>query len=212
MRVYKGLFNSIIESNNLFLAWDEFRCGKEKKLDVLDFMKNLEQHIFKLHRDLRDMTYKHGPYSDFFIHDPKRRHIYKSTVRDRVLHHAVFKVLNPIFEPGFISTSCSCRVGKGNHEGVAIASKMLRKESRNNTRECYVLKCDIKKFFDTIDHEILLTILERKIKDPEVMQLLEEIIGSYETGSGITRERERELSLFSQKRNSYWKSDLSTLR
>jgi retron-type reverse transcriptase len=143
------------------------------------FERNLEQHIFQLHRDLKSKHYQHGSYKDFFISDPKRRHIHKATVRDRVLHHAIFQVLNPVFDPTLISSSFSCRIGKGTHKGVAALRSMLRKESRNNTRSCYVLKCDVRKFFDSIDHDILMTILRKKIKDLDTLWLLETVIESY---------------------------------
>ena len=167
---------------HLFAAWDVFKQDKRNKADVMEFEKNLEQNIFQLHRDLRNKTYKHGPYSGFYITDPKRRHIHKATVRDRVLHHAIFKVLNPIFEPGFIADSFSCRIGKGTHKGVERLAEMLRAVSRNSTRPCYVLKCDVRRFFDSIDHEILLAILGRRIKDPEVVRLLKEIVRSFVGG------------------------------
>jgi len=179
MRIYNKLFNKIIEPENLFSAWDEFKKGKGKKLDVLRFEKNLEQNIFQLHRDLQDKTYRHGGYTSFYISDPKLRHIHKATVRDRILHHAVFKVLNPIFEPTYIHNSFSCRIGKGNHKGVEILASMLRQVSKNNTRTCFVLKCDIRKFFNTIDHDLLIRLLQGKIKDKNTMNLLEEVIDSF---------------------------------
>src|SRR5258708_1123290 len=149
MRIYKELFNKIVDPENLFLAWDKFKQGKRMKSDIREFEKNLEQNIFQLCRDLKDKTYNHEPYDSFFFTDPKQRHINKATVRDRVLHHAVFQILNPIFEPIFIPFSFSCRVGKGTHKGVDAVRGMLRKESRNNTRQCYALKCDVRKFFDS---------------------------------------------------------------
>ncbi|OGJ00283.1 hypothetical protein A3I90_01025 [Candidatus Nomurabacteria bacterium RIFCSPLOWO2_02_FULL_41_9] len=179
MRIYNKLFERIIEPENLFLAWDEFKKSKGKKLDVLRFEKNLEQNIFQIYRDLRDKTYKHGGYTSFYIHDPKLRHIHKATVRDRVLHHAVFNVLNPIFEPTFIPNSFSCRIGKGTHKGMKKVAEMIRTVSQNNTRQCYALKCDIRKFFDSVDHDMLISILDRKIKDEKVMNLLREIIESF---------------------------------
>jgi retron-type reverse transcriptase len=179
MRVYNKLFNKITEPENLFSAWDEFKKGKSKKLDVLRFEKNLEQNIFQLHRDLCDKTYKHGGYTSFYISDPKLRHIHKATVRDRILHHAVFKVLNPVFEPAYIHNSFSCRIGKGNHKGVEAMAHMLRQASKNNTKTCFVLKCDIRKFFNSIDHDILIGLLQKKIKDKKTMNLLEEIIDSF---------------------------------
>ncbi|MBI4136123.1 MAG: hypothetical protein HY481_01020 [Candidatus Vogelbacteria bacterium] len=171
------------------MAWDIFRRGKRDKIDVQFFERNLEQNIFKLARELRDRTYRHGPYRDFWICDPKLRRIHKATVRDRVLHHAVFRILNLVFDPTFIPTSFSCRFGQGTHRGVKTVEKMLRGESRNYTRACYVLKCDIRRFFDSVDHAILLEIFGRKIKDPDVMWLLEVIVGGY---PAFTRERERE--------------------
>jgi retron-type reverse transcriptase len=179
MKVYRNLFNKIIDPETLFLAWKEFRDGKSKKPDVLLFEQELEQNIFKLARELKNKTYKHDKYSDFYISDPKRRHIHKATVRDRVLHHAVVMNLNNIFEPTFIANSFSCRVGKGSHKGVNTLRSMIRKESKNDTKQCYILKCDVQKFFDSIDHGILLSFLRRKIKDPDTMWLIENVVESY---------------------------------
>ncbi|MEY3783686.1 MAG: hypothetical protein RLZZ230_8 [Candidatus Parcubacteria bacterium] len=140
---------------------------------------DIEKHIFELYRDLKNGTYQHGPYKGFWIHDPKVRRIHKATVRDRVLHHAIFRALNPIFEPTFIPNSFSCRIGKGTHKGVEKLREMIRTESGNNTRPCFVLKCDVRKFFDSIDHTALLEILARKIKDKKVMCLMHEVVGSF---------------------------------
>jgi RNA-directed DNA polymerase len=182
MKTYKRIFETMTSVAHLFDAWDQFKQDKRSKYDVMEFEKDLEQYIFQLHRDLKNKTYKHGPYTAFYISDPKLRHIHKATVCDRVLHHAIFQKLNPMFEPGFIADSFSCRIGKGTHKGVERLASMLRTVSRNGTRECYALKCDVRKFFDSIDHEILLEILAARIKDPEVMQLLKEIVGSFSTG------------------------------
>ena len=126
------------------------------------------------------------------IHDPKLRRIHKATIRDRVLHHAVFKVLNPIFESTFTPTSFSCRIGKGTHKGVEHLARTLRAVSKNGTRPCYALKCDIRKFFDSIDHDILRGLLEKRIVDPDTRWLLREIIESYLAVGLRERERERE--------------------
>ena len=179
----ENLFEQISRPVHLFKAWDEFKKGKGNKPDVLQFEQNLERNIFQLHRDLRDKTYVHEEYKGFFISDPKRRHIHKASVRDRVLHHAIFKALNPIFEPTFIATSFSCRIGKGTHKGVAAVEHMIRQESKNYTHTCYALKCDVKKFFDSIDHEILLSMLARKIRSTNTMWLLQKVIGGYRSKS-----------------------------
>ncbi len=189
MKVYNNIYNSIISPDNLFEAWETFKSDKQKKPDVAGFEWKLEENLFDLHHDLRTHAYKHGAYTAFWIRDPKLRNIYKATVRDRILHHAVFRVLNPIFEPTFIATSFSCRIGKGTHRGMLYVRDTIRKISANYTRPCFVLKCDIRKFFDSVDQNILTDILKKRIKDEETISLLDELVGSY---SSPCRERERE--------------------
>lgn len=179
MKIYKDLYWLIISPSTLFRAWNVFKEDKKNKFDVMDFELELEKNIFQLYRDLKNEVYKHGPYKGFWIHDPKVRRIHKATVRDRVLHHAIFSVLNPIFEPTFIPNSFSCRIGKGTYRGMKKVAEMLRTVSQNNTRQCYALKCDIRKFFDSVDHDILIKILSKRIKDEKVMVLMKEIIESY---------------------------------
>lgn len=181
MKIYTNIFDKIISLENLFLAWDKFKKDKKNKKDVMRFEWKLEENIFQLHKDLKSKKYKHGPYSAFYLHDPKRRHVHKAIVRDRILHHAIFSVVNPIFEPTFIAHSFSCRIGKGTHKGVDSFASMLSSGSHNNFRNCFVLKCDIKKFFDAIDHNILLGIIQKRIKDKDALWLLEEVIGSFES-------------------------------
>ena len=190
MKIYNNLFETIISPENLFSAWDVFKSDKRSKPDVQCFEWNLEQNIFQLHRDLKNKTYKHGFYSGFYIRDPKQRHIHKAAVRDRVLHHAIFSVINPIFEETFISTSFSCRVDFGTHKGVDTLERMARAVTKNETSPCFVLKCDVRKFFDTVDHKILTSILEKRIRDEDAMRLLKSIIESYKEAP--VRERERE--------------------
>ncbi len=191
MQVYSDVFEQIISIDNLFAAWEEFVFDKRGKIDVQEFSFHLEENIFRLHRDLAHRKYKHGAYSGFYICDPKVRHIHKATVRDRVLHHAIFRILNPIFEPTFIAHSFSCRIGKGTHNGVEALERMLRKESKNYRHQAYALKCDVRKFFDSIDQDILMQIMQKRIKDEKTLWLLKEIVTSY-NASPRERERERE--------------------
>lgn len=177
------LFSKIISRENLFLAWHEFKREKLKKPDVLAFAFDLEKNIFALHQDLASGTYCHDGYLDFFVHDPKRRHIHKASVRDRLLHHAVFRILEPVFDPSFIFDSYSSRKTKGVHKAIARFEKLAWELSRNNTKTVWILKCDIRKFFDSVDHWILLTLLAKKIKDQKILELLKLIIGSYEVGT-----------------------------
>lgn len=179
MQVHRHLFERITSKENLFIAWEEFRKGKQGRKDVQEFERKLEQNLFRLHRELIAGSYQHQPYSAFTICDPKQRRIHKATVQDRILHHAVFSVLNPIFEPMFISYSFSCRKGKGTHRAVDALDRMLRSVSRNGTRPCFVLKCDIHQFFASVDHHILLGILSKRVKDEKTIALLGEIIESF---------------------------------
>lgn len=179
MKVYNNLFPIIISPKTIFRAWEVFKSDKKNKFDVQEFGVSIERNIFKLCKDLRSKKYKHGPYKRFWIQDPKLRHIHKATVRDRVLHHAIFDIINPIFEPTFIDTSFSCRVGKGTHKGVVWVRDIIYQLSKNNTKTVWVLKCDIKKFFDSVDHKILINTLSENIKDEDMMNLLKEVIDSY---------------------------------
>jgi retron-type reverse transcriptase len=189
MKVYKDLYWSIISPKTLFRAWKVFQSDKRNKLDVAVFELDLERNIFGLYRDLKSEKYKHGPYKGFWIHDPKLRRIHKAIVRDRVLHHAIFSVLNAIFEPTFISDSYSCRIDKGTHKGMERVRDMLRSVSKNNTQPCYALKCDVRRFFDSMDHNILLAILYKRIKDEQVQRLLKEIVCSFSANNLTLFER-----------------------
>ncbi len=172
-------FQSMISAESLFSAWVEFRKGKNKRKDVQEFGRNVEKNIFRLHRELAAKTYKHSLYSSFFIQDPKVRHIRKACVRDRLVHQAVYTVLTPIFEPRFINDLYSSRLGKGTHAGVDALRKMTLKVSRNFSRPCWALKCDVRKFYDSVDHELLIRLLGMVIKDESALWLLREIIGSF---------------------------------
>jgi retron-type reverse transcriptase len=179
MKIYNNIFEKMISLENLFQAWANFKSDKQQKKDVRKFEWKLEQNIFRLHWELRGRTYTHGAYTSFHIQDPKQRHIHKAKVRDRILHHAIFSMLNPLYEETFIPNSFSCRIGKGTHKGVLALEKMIEKESKNHSMPCFVLKCDIRKFFDTVDHEILLGIMFKRVKDENVRWLLKEVVESF---------------------------------
>lgn len=161
------------------MAWREFRRGKRNKLDVQKFEFNLEDNLFQLHRELRVKTYQHFHYTAFNICDPKPRRIHKACVRDRILHHAVFRVFYPIFDKSFIFDSYSCRLGKGTHRAVARLEKFCRRLSKNNRQNMFALKCDVRKFFDSVDQDILLALIRKKIQDENAMWLIGEIIRSF---------------------------------
>jgi len=173
---------------NLLSAWDEFKKGKRGKRDVQEFEFRLEDNLFALHQELKSKRYKHGEYIGFYINDPKKRHIHKATVRDRILHHAIHRKLYPIFNPTFVYTSYSSRKEKGTHRAVIKLAKMLRAVNQTYGR-CFVLKCDIKKFFPTIDHKVLMKITAKTIKDKDALWLIKKIVKSFE--SEFTTKRDK---------------------
>ena len=177
---HDDIFNEIISLENLFSAWREFSKGKLKKPDVLEFKLNLEDNLFGLHYELKDKSWRHSHYTAFNVYDPKLRRIHKACVRDRVLHHAIFRVLYPIFDKSFIFDSYSCRLGKGTHRAVNRLNSFTRQLSHNNSRNIFALKCDVRKFFDSINQSILLKLISEKIKDDNALWLIETIIKSFQ--------------------------------
>jgi retron-type reverse transcriptase len=138
-------------------------------------------NIFQLHQELKDKTYKHSAYHAFNISDPKPRNIHKATVRDRLLHHLLHDELYPHFDKKFIYDSYSCRINKGTHKAMNRFRDFARIVSKNNTKACWILKCDIKKFFANIDHATLKSILSEHIEDKDFLQLLDRVIDSFST-------------------------------
>ena len=164
---------------NLLGAWREFARGKRYKLDVLEFELELMDNLLLLHHDLRNKTYRHGSYQHFRLHDPKPRDIHKATVRDRLVHHAIYRQLYWFYHQIFIPDSFSCRLGKGTLNAINRFRAFAYQVSHNHTRTIWVLKCDIRKFFASIDQRILLDLLKQRIPDPDIIWLLEQIIGSF---------------------------------
>lgn len=180
-----GIFHRIISLPNILCAWKEFRRGKVKNPEVAKFELYLEDNLFNLHLDLVSGKYIHDPYSDFYICDPKRRHIHKATVRDRVLHQAIFRVLYPIFDKHFIFDSHSSRNYRGTHLGVIRLAKAGCKITKNWKHPAYALKCDIRKYFDSIDHEILKDLISRKISEKETLDFISKILKTFEKDPGV---------------------------
>ncbi len=176
-------FNNVISVENLPAAWKEFVKGKRKRADVQEFHLRLMESIITLHSDLRNKDYQHDHYRYFKIYEPKERDIHKATVRDRLLHHALHQKLYQFFSRTFIADSFSCQLRKGTHRAVNRFRDFAKRASFSHTKTCFVLKCDIRKFFANIDHVVLLDILIRSISDPNILWLLKEIIGSFNSGT-----------------------------
>lgn len=126
------------------MAWEIFKTEKMHKADVLEFSSRLEENLFGLSASLADGTYQHGPYVRFYVDDPKRRHISKATVRDRVVHQAVVNAVGWSMERSFVHDSYSSRDGKGTHAAVERLDLFLRQSSANGTRRTFALKCDVR--------------------------------------------------------------------
>ncbi len=178
------VFEHLASIENLLLAWERFRKGKRTREDVMVFERRLEDNLFAIREELISGSYRHRPYQAFSIHDPKERIIHKAEVKDRVVHQAIVNVIEPLFEERFIHDSYSCRVGKGTHAAVRRLRKFAHQTSKNNTKTIHAIKCDVRKFFASINHVILLQLLSKRISDPRVMTLLRNIVTSFSVSPG----------------------------
>ncbi len=185
-RQFAHTYDNIISVENLLEAWREFLNGKRKRADVQIFERHLMDNILSLHRDLTNRTYKHSHYEAFSISDPKPRSIHKASVRDRLLHHALYRMLYPFFDRVFIADSCSCRLGKGTHKAMDRFHAFAYKVSRYHKRTVWVLKCDVRKFFASVDQGVLTEIIKEYIPDQDILWLLERVVSSfYSTREGV---------------------------
>lgn len=177
-----NIFGEIILVENLLAAWREFLSGKKKRRDVQAFAVHLEDHLFDMHRELAQGVWRHGEYMRFTVCDPKPRIIHKASVRDRIFHHAIVRVIERSFDRSFIYDSWSCRRGKGTYHAVHRCHQELERLNRNTKGDLWVLKCDIRKYFQSIDHDILFEVLTKTIEDQQTLVVLKNIIESFSTG------------------------------
>jgi retron-type reverse transcriptase len=169
MKRYGKLWSNLVSFENLLRAAEKACRGKRLRPAVARFNFELERELWTLHEELVTRTYRPGAYRTFYIYEPKKRQISAAPYRDRVVHHALVNVLEPIFERTFIYDSYACRRCKGTHAAVTRCQQYAR-------RFRYVLKADIQKFFPSVDHEILQDLIARKIKDACVQWLVEQIV------------------------------------
>ena len=164
------------------MAWRNARKGKTKRLNIIEFEKDLLKNLFMLHYELKNKTYKPKPLINFILRDPKTRKISKSAFRDRVVHHALINVIGLIFEKQFIFDSCANQIGKGTSFALKRLDYYKRKVTKNNKIPCYILKADIKHYFEEVYHEILIEIIQRKITDEKVIWLIKQILANLPKG------------------------------
>jgi RNA-directed DNA polymerase len=168
---------------NLYDAWVHFSGGKTSKNDVAEFAMNISSNLRGLLRDLQNGSYKHGGYQHFVVADPKRRDIHKASVRDRVVHQFIYDALYTYFDQRFIFDSYSCRVNKGAHRAIDRFDSFARSASQNHKKTVWVLKCDIKKCFASVDHTILKGMLARHVVCPKLYGIICTVIDSYKAGN-----------------------------
>ena len=172
------MYAQLTSWDNLLLAYRKAAKGKRGKAYVAAFEHRLEDNLIQLQRELTDFSYRPGAYHNFYIHEPKRRLISAAPFRDRVVHHALCNLIEPVFERVFLPTSYANRVGKGTHRALDKAQAYAR-------RFKYILQCDIKQFFPAIDHAILQNTLHSRLHDPAVRWLIAHIIAS---GRGVLQD------------------------
>lgn len=182
VRRYGNLFDKIIDTQNLYTAAKKSFRGKKFKYTAAPFYFNLENEILKIQRSLGDESYWPLPYKIFKIHEPKERRICCSEFRDRVVHHALINILEPLFEKRLVDTTYACRNGKGTYAALKKSQYFVRKYH-------YYLKCDIRKCFESIDHQVLKDLVRKIFKDKKLINLLDKIISHQppytEKGKGL---------------------------
>ena len=169
MKRIGNIWADIIAFENLHRAAYQVLRGKRGQVQAGEFHIDLEDNLFQLHEELKTYAYEPGPYRTFWISDPKPRLISAAPFRDRVVHHALVNIIEPIFERRFINHSYACRTGKGTHKALDQFVKWSRST-------CYCLKMDIRKFFPSLDHEVLKEIIRRSLKDTEVLWVCDLVI------------------------------------
>ena len=173
-------FEQITDFGSLYKAYKAAARGKHSRASVLRHDLHAEKILLRLQAELRSGRYKHGRYNQFTVQDPKPRDVNAAPFTDRVVHHALVDHIEPLFERGFIFDSYACRRGKGTHAAALKLQHFLR-SSLNTRRPVYVLRSDIRKFFASINHSVLMRLLDKHIHDPQTRSLCKTIIGSYHT-------------------------------
>lgn len=172
------MYSELCSWKNLLLACHRASKGKRGQPGVASFEHRVEDHLLELQAELSSKTYRPGPYLSFYIHEPKRRLISAAPFRDRVVHHALCNLIEPDFDRSFVFDSYANRVGKGTHRALNRSQQLAR-------RYPYVLQCDLRQFFASVDHSLLQEIIAGKINDRDVLWLIHRIL---ESGRGVLSE------------------------
>ena len=184
MTKYNNLWESLCSYENLDLAFRKARKRKTKKEYVQQFEQNLHNNLQQLRIELLMHCYQPHPLKTFIVRDPKTRKISKAEFRDRVIHHVLCNILEPIFDKTFIYDSYANRKGKGTLKAIQRFDQFKRKIYNKKKRQGYVFKADIKHYFQEIDHQILLDMIVHKVQDKSVIWLIKQIIANQPNGGG----------------------------
>lgn len=178
MKTINGIWRDIIDFENLYIAYKSAARGKRYRRAQLEFSANLEDNLTDLQDELATGMWKPSPSREFYVTDPKRRLISAPPFRDRVVHHALVRVIEPIIDRRFVYDSHACRAGHGTHCAVRRVQEFTRCAKRM-WGGYYVYKGDIKSYFPSIHHEMLKSIIRRSISDRHVLALIDQIIADY---------------------------------
>jgi retron-type reverse transcriptase len=178
LKTYNHLYPKVHDFENLYLAYRKARKGKRGRTQPAQFERVQEEQLIALQDELQAFTYQPGTYHNFYVHDPKKRLISAAPFRDRVVHHALYRVIEPIWESRFIDDTYANRVGRGTHSALDRAQSFARKYK-------YFLQCDVRQFFPSIDHAILRAEFSRLIRDENALWLCDKILRS---GEGVLTE------------------------
>lgn len=203
MKTYNNLYPRVYSLDNLLLAWRRARKRKTKRRDIIEFEENLEKNLLDLYNELKLMTYSPRKLQTFTLRDPKTRKISKSDFRDRVIHHALINIIGITFEKRFIYDSCAGIKDKGTLFALKRFEEFKRRVCRNcnniknkfndkNFVRGYCFKADIKHYFQEVNHNILIDIIRKRIKDENVMWLIKQILNA---NSSMKRERENNIRI-----------------
>jgi RNA-directed DNA polymerase len=174
------IYDELCSYENLEIAFNRARRGKTLKKYVIDFEEKLKENLMELRSELLSHEYQPRPLKTFILRDPKTRKISKSAFRDRVIHHAICNLIESVFDKRFIHDSFANRLGKGTLNAIKRFDEFKRKVSKNNTIRCYVLKADIKSYFDTVNHDILMKLISKRIHDGRLMWLIIVILDNHQ--------------------------------
>jgi hypothetical protein len=180
VKTFRRLFDELASFENLHAAYRAARRGKRGRADVASFELRWEEELLDIRRELLEGAYRFGPYREFMVTDPKERQVAAAPFRDRVVHHALVRILEPIYERCFICDTYACRRGRGTHRAVLKCQSLARKWR-------FALKADVWKFYPTVDHEVLLATLGRRVGDARVLGLARQVLATWRSGQEYYR-------------------------